>query len=219
MTHRYEIKLAAQMAEASYSGRTNASLAAAWRDDLNDHDVQAIFLKGDILLIPGSNSVMDYLRYNLRVLNIAGKKYRLSDADTEKGASGTVWHQGFLRHAKVIYDWLEREKYRPKYIIGHSLGAAATQILVRTYGVPGIGFASPRPRRSPGSIKHSSLCLCLNRDDDKVCDLPGSFHHLGRVHRARAKFSGLGPDHSMKHYRRVIDEQQLAGKLGTHWPK
>ncbi|WP_299656545.1 hypothetical protein [uncultured Tateyamaria sp.] len=219
MSHRYEIKLAAQMAEASYAGRRNASLAAAWRDDLDDHDVQAIFLKGDILLIPGSNSVMDYLKYNLRVLNIGGKRYRLADDDTEQGASGTVWHQGFLRHAKVIFDWLERENYRPKYIIGHSLGAAATQILVRTYGVPGIGFAAPRPRRSPGAIKHSHLCLCVNRDDDGVCDLPGSFHHMGHVHRARAASSVFGPDHSMKHYRRVIDEQQTARVMDTHWPK
>ena len=219
MAHRYEIKLAAQMTEASYAGRNNASLAAAWRDGLDENDVQAIFLKGDILLIPGSNSVMDYLKYNLRVLNIGGKRYRLSDGDTEKGASGTVWHQGFLHHAKVIYDWLERKRYRPKYIMGHSLGAAATQILVRTYGVPGIAFAAPRPRRNKGAIKHSQLCLCINRDDDKVCDLPGSFHHMGKVHDARARRSVLGPDHSMKHYRKVIEEQQNAGKLGTHWPR
>ncbi|MEL6463944.1 MAG: hypothetical protein AAFQ58_03155 [Pseudomonadota bacterium] len=218
MSHRYEIKLAAQMAEASYSGRSNASLAAAWRDGLDQHDVQAIFLKGDILLIPGSNSVMDYLKFNLRVLNIGGTRYRLSDEHTEKGASGTVWHQGFLHHAKVIYDWLERQRYKPKFIIGHSLGAAATQILVRTYGVPGIAFAAPRPRRSRGAIKHSELCLCVNRDDDMVCDLPGTFHHMGRVHRARAARSVFGPDHSMKHYRKVIDEQQTGGHLHRHWP-
>lgn len=218
MTHSYDIKLAAQMAEASYDGRRNASLATALRAELDDDDVQALFLKGDILLIPGSNSVADYLKFNLRVLNIGGKRYRLNDDDTESGASGTIWHQGFLRHAQVIFAWLERERLRPKYIIGHSLGAAATQILVRTYGVPGIGFAAPRPRRNRGAIKHSELCLCINRDDDAVCDLPGSFHHMGHVHRARAKSSVFGPDHSMKHYRRVIDEQQVAGALGARWP-
>lgn len=218
MTHSYDIKLAAQMAEASYQGKKNASLATALRHELDEDDVQALFLKGDILLIPGSNSVADYLKFNLRVLNIGGKKYRLNDEFTESGASGTIWHQGFLRHAQVIFAWLEKERLRPKYIIGHSLGAAATQILVRTYGVPGIGFAAPRPRRSRGAIKHSNLCLCINRDDDAVCELPTSFHHMGRVHRARAKRSVFGPDHSMKHYRKVIDEQQKAGKLGARWP-
>ena len=110
------------------------------------------------------------------------------------------------------------QQLRPKYIIGHSLGPAATQILVCTYGAPGIGFAAPRPRRSRGAIKNSDLCLCVNRDDDAVCDLPVSFHHMGHVHKARAKRSVFGPDHSMRHYRRVIDEQQVAGLLRKHWP-
>lgn len=219
MAHSYDIELAAKMAEASYAGKNHVSLATAYRSGLDEDDVQALFLKGDILLIPGSNSVRDYLKFNLRVLNIGGKKYRLNDPDTEAGASGTIWHQGFLRFTRVIYDWLERKKLRPKYIIGHSLGAAATQILVRSYGVPGIGFAAPRPRNSPGAIKHSKLCLCINRKDDMVCDLPSAFHHMGKVHRASAKGSNFGADHNMKHYRRVIDEQQRAGKLAERWPE
>lgn len=216
--HSYDIALAAKMVEASYRGASHRSLARDVQAELDKNDVQALFLKQKILLIPGSNSVSDYLKFNLRVLNIGGKRYRLNDDDTEKGASGTVWHQGFLTFAKEIYDWLERENLRPKYIMGHSLGAAATQILVRTYGVPGIAFAAPRPRRSSGSIKHSNLCLCLNRDDDSVCDLPPSFHHMGRVHRARAAASVFGPDHSMKHYGRVVGEQISAGRLGKKWP-
>ena len=93
MTHSYDIKLAAQMAEASYAGRANPSLATALRKELDEDDVQALFLKGDILLIPGSNSVADYLKFNLRILNIGGKRFRLNDDDTEAGASGTIWHQ------------------------------------------------------------------------------------------------------------------------------
>lgn len=218
MLKTYDIALAAKMAEASYRGRGSASLRPNIQSALDKDDVQALFLKQKILLIPGSNSVADYLKFNLRVLNIGGKRYRLNDTDTEQGASGTVWHQGFLRHAKVIFDWLSRENLRPDYIIGHSLGAAATQIMVRTYGVPGIGFAAPRPRRSRGQIKHSHLCLCLNRDDDHVCDLPSGFHHMGKVFRARAKRSVFGPDHGMKHYKKVVDEQQSARKLSKRWP-
>ncbi len=100
MHHSYDIKLAAQMAEASYRGRRSPSLEHSIRYELDEDDVQALFLKGDILLIPGSNSVADYLKFNLRVLNIGGKKYRLNDDDTEEGESGTTWHQGFLRHAQ-----------------------------------------------------------------------------------------------------------------------
>ena len=54
MAHNYEIKLAAKMAEASYAGRNHASLAPALRKELDEDDVQALFLNGDILLIPGS---------------------------------------------------------------------------------------------------------------------------------------------------------------------
>ncbi|WP_223427939.1 hypothetical protein [Tateyamaria pelophila] len=219
MAHCYDIKLAAQIAEASYTGRRHSPLAPSILHQLDENDVAAYFLKGNILLIPGSNSVADYLKYHLRVLQIGCKRYRLSDEDTEKGASGTVWHQGFLAHVKVIYDWLKRENLKPDYIIGHSLGAAATQVLVRTCGVPGIGFAAPWPRRSSGAIKHSDLCLCINRDDDPVCGLPGIFHNMGTVHRAKAKRSRFGPDHSIKHYRRVIDEQQTPGTLGPRWPE
>ncbi|MEM8579109.1 MAG: hypothetical protein AAGF60_14770 [Pseudomonadota bacterium] len=215
---RYPIANAAQLAQAAYSGPSHRSLARHMRASLDAHDVQALFLDSGLLLIPGSNSVADYLKYNLRVLNIGGKRYRLNDTDTEQGASGTTWHQGFLRFSKVIYDWLERERLRPAFIIGHSLGAAATQVLVRTYGVPGIAFAAPRPRKSRGRIKHSDLCLCLNRDDDLVCALPRRFHHMGQVHRALAAQSSLRAGHNMRHYRRVVDELQSAGRLGTHWP-
>jgi len=218
MSHRYDIMLAAKMVEASYKGAAHGSLSGHVHKELDQDGVQALFLDNKMLLIPGSNSVGDYIRFNMRVRNIGGKRLRISDDHTEKGASGTTWHQGFLRFAKEIYDWLEREALRPDYIIGHSLGAAATQILVRTYGVPGIAFAAPRPRRHRGAIKHSELCLCLNRDDDRVCDLPPHFHHMGTVHRARAKRSVFGPDHSMKHYRKVVEEQQQAGLLGTMWP-
>ncbi|MEL7099495.1 MAG: hypothetical protein AAGM84_11760 [Pseudomonadota bacterium] len=218
MAHRFDIELAAKMVEASYRGADHKSLRGHVQKELDHNDVQALFLDTKMLLIPGSNSLADYLKFNTRVRNLGGKRLRLSDEHTEKGASGTHWHQGFLRFAKEIYDWLERENLRPTYIAGHSLGAAATQILVRTYGVPGIAFAAPRPRRHQGAIKHSHLCLCLNRDDDSVCDLPPHFHHMGKVHRARAKRSVFGPDHSMKHYRKVVEEQQEAGLLAKMWP-
>lgn len=215
---RYPIKTAAQLAQASYSASTHPSVAPEIHRTLNKGDVEAHLLKNGVLLIPGSNSVMDYLKFNLRVLNIGGKRYKISDGTTEKGHSGTVWHQGFLRHAKAIFDWIEEGGTRPKYIIGHSLGAAATQILSKSYGVAGIGFAAPRPRRARGPIKNDRLCLCINRDDDIVCGLPGKFHHMGKVVLCKAKLSAFGADHNMAHYRKVVDEAQAAGTMPQNWP-
>jgi hypothetical protein len=217
--HRYKISDAVNLAEASYQGKRHPSLTTKIARSLDKDDVQAHLLDNGILLIPGSNSLMDYLRFNLRVLNIGGKRYRMSNETTQKGASGTVWHQGFLAHAKVIYDWIEQLGEKPTYIIGHSLGAASTQILSKSWTVPGIGFAAPRPRRSRGRVKDDNLCLCINRNDDTVCDLPVSFHHMGQVHRCSPRRSVFGPDHAMKHYRTAVEEQQAAGKLHNQWPR
>lgn len=216
--HKYPIKTAAQLARASYTATTHPSVRGEILRSLNEGDVEAHFLKNGILLIPGSNSVMDYLKFNLRVLNIGGKRYRIDDPTAEKGASGTLWHQGFLRHAKVIFDWMQANNQRPKYIIGHSLGAAATQILSKSYACAGIGFAAPRPRRARGAVKHDEHCLCINRDDDIVCTLPGHFFHMGKVMTCRANRSIFGPDHSMVHYNKVVDEAQAAGLLPETWP-
>ncbi|MBV7408907.1 MULTISPECIES: lipase family protein [Roseobacteraceae] len=223
MTHRYDIARAAQMVEASYllfkRRPPRTSLDASVKDKLDKNHVQAVFLKQNILLIPGSNSVGDYVKFNLRVLNFGGKKYRLNDELTDKwGAHDVIWHQGFMRHAKVIADWMQVKRYRPKYIIGHSLGAAATQILVRTHDVPGIAFAAPRVTRGIVQPAPASKCLCLNRNDDKVCDLPGSFQHLGEVHAGEGERRFLRFDHQMDRYQEMVTAQQAAGHLGTHWP-
>ena len=216
--HRYPILTAAYLAEASYSAQTHRSVAHRVQSSLDHNDVQAHFLDNGILLIPGSNSVMDYLRFNLRVLRVGRKRYRIADDTTAEGASGTFWHQGFLAHAKEIWDWMEAKRQRPTYIIGHSLGAAAAQILTKSYGCYGIGFAAPRPRKHRGPLRHGDKCLCVNRDDDIVCTLPGTFHHVGKVHRCNPRRSALGPDHSMSHYRKVVEEQQAAGTLARTWP-
>jgi len=216
--HRYPIATAAQLAEASYSAKSHPSVAPLIQASLDEDDVQAYFLKNDILLIPGSNSVADYLKFNLRMIRLGQTRYRMSDDIYQRGHSGTIWHQGFLAHAKVIFDWLKKETLKPKIIIGHSLGAASTQILSKSYSTTGIGFAAPRPRKAKGDIQNDEFCLCINRDDDTVCDLPGTFNHMGKVLKCKARTSVFGPDHAMKHYRKVVKEQQEDGTLSSHWP-
>ena len=58
-----------------------------------------------------------------------------------KAAGNAIWHKGFAGHAETIANKLGA--LRPTYIVGHSLGAAAAQILGCVYGVPAIGFTSP----------------------------------------------------------------------------
>jgi hypothetical protein len=216
--HSYDIDVAAKLAEASYTATTHPSVKPHLKMSLNEKDVEAHYLTNGVLLIPGSNSLMDYARFNLRVLNLGGKRYKMSDEGTKKGASGTTWHQGFLAHAKAIYDWIEHHNEKPKFIIGHSLGAAATQILSKSWRVPGIGFAAPRPRRFSGRLRNDELCLCINRSDDSVCDLPPNFHHMGKVISCSHLSQLFSMKHAMKHYRKAVEEQQAAGVLGKSWP-
>ncbi len=223
MSFRYDIALAAKMVEASYEifrrPAAKNALTSSIKDKLDDRHVQAIFTKQNILIIPGSNSVADYVMFNLRALNFGGKKYRLNDELTEKwGAGNVVWHQGFMKHAKVIADWMKTKGHHPKFIMGHSLGAAATQILVRTHDVHGIAFAAPRVTRGVAVPAPASKCLCLNRDDDRVCDLPSSFQHLGEIHSGSGEKKFLRFDHKMARYKEMVAEQQRHHGLGTHWP-
>lgn len=223
MDHSYDIALAAKMVEASYAlfkrPVLRNSLRPAIKDMLDENHVQAVFLKQNILVIPGTNSVADWAMFNLRALNIGGKRYRMNDTLTDTwGGLNITWHQGFMRHAKVIADWMRRSGHRPKYIMGHSLGAAATQILVRTHDVPGIAFAAPRVTRGTAVPPPASKCLCLNRIDDNVCALPTTFEHLGHVHEGEGARRFLRFDHAMSQYRNMVAAQQRAGLLGTRWP-
>ena len=224
MYHRYPLQNAAQMIDASYDLFRRAGHQAALENRLAcpplDHDdVQAALLDNGILLIPGSNSVRDYIKFNLRVLCIGGGRYAVGDKATEAGASGTRWHRGFLRHAQVIHDWIEGMGQRPVMILGHSLGAASTQILSMSWQVTGIAFAAPRTLAQVGRVPGGGSCLCFNRDDDTVCAVPPGFHHLGSVHEARTRRSVAGPDHGMWLYREALRDEQAAGRIGTHWPR
>ena len=212
---KYRIKDAATLAEASY--KAGRIVSPKIRVSLNHDDVQAHLLEGNILLLPGSNSVRDYLKFNLRPLRLGGKQIRLRDGDTEKGASGTRWHQGFLRYSKVIYDWLETENIRPNFIIGHSLGAAAAQILSKSYDTPAIGFAAPRPKRTRNRVVKDGRCLLLNRSDDIVPKVPSEFSHMGRATLFKTKVDKRFMAHAMPRYVAIVDEAVQAQKIPEIW--
>lgn len=208
---------AATLAEASYAPQTIANPRVIASCPATD--VEAHLLDGDILLLPGSNSVRDYLRFNLRPLNIGNRQLRMADDVTEKGDSGTIWHQGFLTYARVIFDWLAAIGRRPKFIIGHSLGAAAAQILSKSYSCPAIAFAAPRPKFVKGRVKDDDKCLIINRVDDLVPSLPSGFSHMGPEFAVTPIARSSFWRHRMSHYRAILGEAPTAALLGTHWPR
>lgn len=212
---QYAIEDAAKLAEASYHAAH--IIRPRIMHACPDADVQAYFLEDATLLLPGSNSVTDYMRFNLRPLRLGHKRITLNDDTTAKGTSGTTWHQGFLLYASVIADWLIKERVAPKYIIGHSLGAAAAQVLCKTYGIPGIAFAAPRPKHTPNTVNSGSKCLLINRQDDMVPKLPVTFFHLGQVKTLAPQTKRAFPAHKMNHYRDIVEKGLASGALPTHW--
>ena len=188
--------------------------------------VEAYMLSNDCLLIPGSNSLNDYLRFNLRVWGLGRRrlsfredaKQQSVDTRTKLGFSRTIWHQGFLKHANKIYKWIGDDPHDwPKMIIGHSLGAAAAQILSKTWAAPAIGFAAPRPRKSTGKIVLDELSLSICRDDDIVCFLPSSFHRMGQTRTLRHKDPKDGLNHSMKAYIDALENRAPHLGIPTTW--
>lgn len=212
----YKLKDAATLAEASYkSGRI---VKPPVIKSLDHNDVQAHLLKGNILLLPGSNSVRDYVKFNLRPLRFGDQRLVLKQATkAEKGASGTKWHQGFLRYSTEIFDWLQREGVRPNYIIGHSLGAAAAQILSKTYNTPAIGFAAPRPKWSKHGVVQDGRCLLVNRTDDPVPKVPSAYHHMGNTKLFKSVKHKSLLAHSMRHYVNIIKEDDKFKTLPEKW--
>ncbi len=212
---RYTLKRAAELAEASYTGKSHADISWQFKDSLDVQDVQACILKDNTVLIPGSNSINDYIRYNLRVRRLGRKQLRFA---TEIDGAAVSWHQGFMAHAKVVQDWLMEKGYKPSFLIGHSLGAASAQILSAGWKIPAVAFAAPRPCRTASNRAAADKCLCVNRTDDLVCNLAGGFHHLGDVRFCRPRGPSPGMDHSMRHYRAAVKEGLAARKLPHTWP-
>ncbi len=212
---QFSIDNAAKLAEASYKSQNIISPPVM--KSCPDKHVQAHLLEGNILLLPGSNSVTDYLKFNLRPLRLGHRQLKMDDNGTEAGASGVVWHQGFLAYSSVIFHWLLSNNIHPRFIIGHSLGAAAAQILSKSYKAPAIAFAGPRPKFTRQRVRNDRKCLLINRGDDPVPRLPSSFSHLATVKLISPAGNGFSIAHSMKHYRSIVDKGLSHGLLPTHW--
>ena len=184
-------------------------------------------LSNGCLLIPGSNSFADYIRFNLRIIRLGAKQLKLTykqgdnevfSEDAKAGASRTIWHQGFLAHATIIYDWIGKDQSNwPNLVIGHSLGAASAQILSKTFVTPAIGFAAPKLRKVNGRINHDHLSLSICRDDDVVCTLPGGFHHTGQIKKLIHKKRKRGLNHNMKAYIDALENQAPGLNIPTVW--
>jgi len=198
------------LAAAAYSGKGLPPV----RTPINEGHVQAYLLTDMTLVIRGSDELKDYTRSNLVVT-----KSKISWPGMSSAAQNAVWHKGFAGHAKTVARVLNGA--RPKFIVGHSLGAATAQILGCVYGVPTVAFASPRPLRGTSRLKHEKWVLNVLRNDDTVCRVPPSslgYRRVGNTEVMHPKKVNVGEDHSMKQYIKLLKTELAEGKIVKGWP-
>ena len=203
---------AARIMAAGYAPRGRLDVARR----LDRDGVQALLLTDRTLVVPGTNERMDWVAFNLRTMP---RPSRALAATLRAGASGALWHGGFLRHAEILYDFAKERDVR--LMIGHSLGAASAQIAGASLRLPVIGFASPRTKHGARRFPGEGWVLNVNRSDDLIGWLPPrgfGFRHLGSVHRLDPPQVNRGPDHGMAHYIRLLRHPVVGASLPRVWP-
>jgi len=95
----------------------------------------------NVLVVTGSDGWYDFLSYNLRPWRPLPDMPEI-DRLTLEDLPSAAFHRGFLLHAARVLRFLGDRK--PDYVIGHSLGAAAAQILGTGLNVPTVCLASPQ---------------------------------------------------------------------------
>lgn len=202
---------AARMIEETYAGRNRADVV----NEIDVAGVQAVLLKNGVLVIPGTNELSDWFDFNLN----AGENPDSHGFDVLAGDSGAKWHGGFLEHAQMVY--MFAKGVRPKFIVGHSLGAASAQIVGMSLRVPTIAFASPQTCRTRERMEHEGWVINLCRVDDTVCHVPPKllgFRTIGSRYWLKPDDLNVGEDHSIEHYAALLSQERVRARVPLAWP-
>lgn len=199
---------------ATYDKRNGADIA----EQIDVNGVQAVFLKNKILVIPGSNEFSDWFEFNLNVFHNSTSD--VHGFEVIAGDSGTLWHAGFLEHARMVYVFAKALK--PKWIIGHSLGAGSAQIVGSSLKVPTIAFASPRTYRGAHKINGEGWIVNICRMDDTVCHVPPDFlgfRHVGSRYWISPDAPVDGDRHRISEYISILGLARNKSHVPDNWPR
>lgn len=204
---------AAQMVSETYAGTNTAKID----NTIDVAGVQATFLKDGTLVIPGTNEFSDWFDFNL---NFGGA--RPTDGhgfEVVSGDSGALWHAGFLEHAQMVYTFAKA--LRPKFIVGHSLGAASAQIVGMSLRIPTVAFASPQTCRTRPRLPNEGWVINVCRIDDAVCHVPPKFlgfRTIGSRYWLRPDELDDGEDHKIHNYAELLRLKRVKDRVPTDWP-
>ncbi len=204
---------AAQMIADCYAGTDDADVDTR----IDVAGVQATLRKDGVLVIPGTNEFSDWLDFNLHLGGIHpvdGHGFEVVSGD-----SGTLWHGGFLQHAQMVYMFAKAAK--PKFIVGHSLGAASAQIVGMSLRTPTIAFASPQPCRTRERMDHEGWVVNVCRADDTVCHTPPrllGFRTIGSRYWLKPDALDPDEDHKIHNYQELLKLKRIKDELPMDWP-
>lgn len=205
---------ACDMIEASYDGTNSSEI----EHKIDIRGVQAQYLKSGVLVIPGTNEFTDWFDFNL---NMQGAMVDGHGFEVIPGDSGSMWHAGFLEHAQIVYTFAKA--LNPKFVVGHSLGAASAQIVGTSLKVPTIAFASPQTLRGrpTNRLPNEGWVVNFCRTDDTVCHVPPrflGFRTLGSRYWLSAEEPNVGEDHRITNYRDILKTTKVQERVPMQWP-
>ncbi len=177
---------------------------------------QAYLTMEDVLVIPGTNEFSDWTDFNLKAFSIQGAWLGWDKLNPWIGAA--TWHMGFAQHALEVAKFLNTR--RPKFVIGHSLGAASAQILGTHYQVPTVTFAAPRPMVGKLPLPGEGWVVNFVHADDViglVLEQSAGFRRLGGLRSLVPEKTGDSA-HSMPDYIKALQDRLAKGDLAPDWP-
>lgn len=142
------------------------------------------------LCCTGSNDGWDWAR-----------NFQLLPGWTGRGDSGRLYHRGIIKDARVIYAWSLRIPLA--WVIGHSRGGGAAQIVGSSRAVRTVTFAAPKvlapfQTQPPGWSEVANYTLGC----DPVTWVPWGYSRVGTTHPLRC--DGWGFAHGVASYRAVV---------------
>ena len=205
---------ACDMIEAAVEDKDKSSVS----HQIDIRGVQARYLKSGVLVIPGTNEFSDWFDFNL---NMSGEPTEGHGFEVVAGDSGTKWHAGFLEHAQIVYAFAKALK--PKFVVGHSIGAASAQIVGVYMATPTIAFASPQTLKgkTTNRLPDEGWVVNLCRVDDTVCHVPPKllgFRTVGSRYWLAPEEVNVGEDHHISNYRDILKTKKVADRVPMHWP-
>ena len=183
------------------------------KDIYLENEAEAFALMDGTLVIPGSDSVQDYIRYNFNY-GILALREKLKNLFKPKGI---IYHKGFLAHSREIEGFAVQNNIIR--ITGHSLGAASSQLLASRLGLKAINFAAPKVVRRGWFVEvEKGLIENFNRKDDSVTRFPGwRWKHIGDTSILDTKVGHFGFDHQIKHYVTAMNIDHVQDDVKTRF--